>query len=186
MEVYLIRHTTPKVAKGVCYGQTDLDLAESYREEFAQVKRLLPSSFDAVYSSPLKRCSQLAHHLSEDTLFAEELKEVNFGLWEMKEWSGINSKELNKWMDDFVHVRPPEGESLIDLLSRTLDFWENLISQKYQQVAICAHAGPIRCILGEVLGVPPQKLFGIGQSYGGVSMVNIKFGQPQVEYINRV
>ena len=28
--IYLIRHTHPKVIKGICYGQTDLDVAESF------------------------------------------------------------------------------------------------------------------------------------------------------------
>jgi len=33
MEIYLIRHTTPDVAKGICYGQTDLDVANTFEEE---------------------------------------------------------------------------------------------------------------------------------------------------------
>ena len=28
MQVYLIRHTTPNIAKGICYGQTDMDVEE--------------------------------------------------------------------------------------------------------------------------------------------------------------
>ena len=32
MELYLIRHPRPQVAPGVCYGQTDLGLAEPAAE----------------------------------------------------------------------------------------------------------------------------------------------------------
>ena len=33
MEIYLIRHTTPKIEKGICYGQADLNVADSFEEE---------------------------------------------------------------------------------------------------------------------------------------------------------
>ena len=26
MEIYLVRHTTPNIKKGICYGQTDIDI----------------------------------------------------------------------------------------------------------------------------------------------------------------
>ena len=30
MEIFLIRHTTPKIEKGICYGQTDLDITTTF------------------------------------------------------------------------------------------------------------------------------------------------------------
>lgn len=33
MKIYLIRHTTPHIEKGICYGQTDLDVAETFNNE---------------------------------------------------------------------------------------------------------------------------------------------------------
>lgn len=30
MDIYLIRHTTPAIAKGICYGQTDLDVTANF------------------------------------------------------------------------------------------------------------------------------------------------------------
>jgi alpha-ribazole phosphatase len=41
--IFLIRHTTPAVAKGICYGQTDLDITESFVEEAEAIRGHLPS-----------------------------------------------------------------------------------------------------------------------------------------------
>ena len=55
--------TTPAVDKGICYGQTDLDVTESFFEEAEMILRALPPGIVAVYSSPLQRCTRLARHL---------------------------------------------------------------------------------------------------------------------------
>jgi len=59
-EIYLIRHTTPLVAKGICCGQTDLDITDSFKEEAAIIRQHLPENMGSVHSSPLQRCSRLA------------------------------------------------------------------------------------------------------------------------------
>jgi hypothetical protein len=104
MEVYLIRHTTPKVDKGICYGQSDISCTDSFMEEAARIIKNLPERFDAVYSSPLIRCSCLAENLAkpDSILIDSRLMEVNFGLWEMKKWDDIDKSLLDVWMKDFV------------------------------------------------------------------------------------
>jgi len=46
MEVYIIRHTKVAVENGICYGQTDVALADSFQEELAVLKSQLPNDFD--------------------------------------------------------------------------------------------------------------------------------------------
>ena len=54
MEVFLIRHTKTAVIPGTCYGNSDVDVADSFPEEAEKVRgRLKGERFDAVYSSPL-------------------------------------------------------------------------------------------------------------------------------------
>ncbi|HMV17720.1 MAG TPA: phosphoglycerate mutase, partial [Rhodocyclaceae bacterium] len=43
MELHLIRHPRPDVAPGVCYGQTDVGLAESAAAVAARLRPLLPA-----------------------------------------------------------------------------------------------------------------------------------------------
>ena len=97
MEIYLVRHTTPAVEKGICYGQTDLDVTESFITEANIIKEVLPLNIKHVYSSPLQRCSKLAAHLFPDTIIQlrNDLMEINCGLWEMQRWDDIPKEHIN-------------------------------------------------------------------------------------------
>ena len=63
--LYLIRHTTPDIAHGICYGQLDINLSESFEYEVNAVLKLLPA-LDLVITSPLQRCKKLAIHLAQE------------------------------------------------------------------------------------------------------------------------
>jgi len=61
MRLTLVRHTSLQIAPGVCYGQTDVDVAATFMQEVAKTQSKLSGlSFDAVFSSPLQRCMKLA------------------------------------------------------------------------------------------------------------------------------
>ncbi|MDO5977679.1 alpha-ribazole phosphatase [Flavivirga spongiicola] len=170
MEIYIIRHTTPNIEKGVCYGQTDLNLVDTYLEEFKTIKQQIPNSKKCtIKSSPLKRCALLANHLGSPVLFDDRLKELDFGDWEMKPWNDISEEILNPWMEDFVYTRVPNGESYIDLASRINSFFEDIIkSHDKQPLIIVSHAGPIRAFLSSVLNISLEKSFRIKIQYGDV------------------
>ena len=38
MQLFLIRHTKPQVTAGLCYGQSDIDVAASFVEESEAVQ----------------------------------------------------------------------------------------------------------------------------------------------------
>ena len=62
MDIYLIRHTQTATDPGLCYGQSDVTLADSFEDETTDLHDKLPE-FDEdckVFSSPLTRCLQLA------------------------------------------------------------------------------------------------------------------------------
>ena len=167
-EIYLIRHTTPAVDKGICYGQTDLDVTESFGEEAELILQSLPPGITTVYSSPLKRCTLLAEHLFPDlpVLLRPELMELHCGSWEMCGWDHLPKEEVDPWMEDFVNVRVPGGESYIDLFQRVLACWKEIVGREVPggevvpagnangQIAIVAHGGVIRSILAAVTGTP--------------------------------
>ena len=43
MEIYLVRHTETSCEKGICYGQTDVDLSEPFESIFENIVSQLPS-----------------------------------------------------------------------------------------------------------------------------------------------
>ena len=185
MELYLIRHTTPDVEKGICYGQTDLTLAESFSAELDRVKEHLPAKFDAVFSSPLLRCATLAETLHDQPVFDDRLKEMDFGNWEMKPWNKIVKEEIDPWMADFVNVEVPGGESFAQVINRSEAALEDIIERGGEQVAIVSHAGVVRALLGHCLSMNPKHFFRLNVDYGGVSRVSVNKGYYTVKYVNR-
>jgi alpha-ribazole phosphatase len=145
MEIFLIRHTTPLVAKGICYGQTDLDVTESFLEEAAIIKQCLLSSIHYAYCSPLQRCKKLAEYLFHPSFITTDpdLMELNCGVWEMQRWDDIPRTEIDPWMNDFVNVSCPGGESYVDLHKRVVSSFEKIAEYK-TPVAIVAHGGVLR------------------------------------------
>lgn len=59
MNIYLIRHTSVDVPKGLCYGQSDVPLRPTFEAEAAVTKAKIESiHFDMAYTSPLSRCTR--------------------------------------------------------------------------------------------------------------------------------
>jgi len=199
-DIYLIRHTTPAVAKGVCYGQTDLDITETFLEEAEVIRQVLPAGIATVHSSPLQRCARLARHLfPEQTIsLQDELMEVHCGEWEMKNWDELPKEEIDPWMADFVHVRIPGGESYLDLQERVNRCWNRIRgasiapstfpvpgekqdssrAMESGAIAVVAHGGVIRSILSGITATPLIDSFKVfGLHYGCVIRVFGKDGQ---------
>lgn len=168
MDLYLIRHTTPDIDQGVAYGQLDLDLVKSFDQEAEAILKCLPARFEAIYTSPLKRCLKLAEKIGKPILPDRRIMELRFGKWEGMKWNEINPAKLDCWMKDYLHQAPPDGESMLELKDRVCHFY-NEIQQKHRgPVAVVTHAGVIRTIYGIVTGTPLKKVFTLPLNYGAV------------------
>lgn len=169
MDIYLVRHTTPKIDKGICYGQSDLALVDTYPEEFKTIIDTIPKGDYHIISSPLQRCSAFAKAYQTPITYDNRLLELDFGDWELIRWDDIPQKDIEPWMNDFVNVRVPHGESYIDLTTRVYSFFEELAqSEITKPVIIVTHAGPIRALLAKLLEIPLEKSFRIKIQYGDV------------------
>ncbi len=115
MEVYLVRHTETVCEKGICYGQSDVEIMAPYDAVFQSVLSQLPQDAN-LYSSPLLRCVLLANYIKDNSEINavnedSRLMEMNFGDWEVKNWDVIPPDDFTPWMTDFVNVRVPNGNS---------------------------------------------------------------------------
>jgi alpha-ribazole phosphatase len=175
MQVYLVRHTETICHKGICYGQSEVELKSDYLVEFEKIKAQLPKEA-VVYSSPLKRCKLLAEYLSSGQTinYDSRLQEMNFGTWEMQPWNAIPETELNPWMEDFVNVKVPSGESFTELYTRVVSFLNDCSLQDQSKATIIvAHAGVIRSILCHFTHLPLQDAFTNKVDFGAVITVQI-------------
>lgn len=175
MKLYLVRHTRPEVASGVCYGQADIGLADSYDDELQTVLKKLPEEYGVVYSSPLLRCNILAKSIANGAgvITDANLVEIDFGQWEMMSWDQIDKDVLMEWGNDFVNRRVPEGENFMDVIKRSSDFLSHIQSKKTEKATVVTHAGVIRAILSLILEVPPRKAFAIKIPYSCVVELTI-------------
>jgi len=149
MVLTLVRHTTPDIAEGICYGQTDLDVAVSFEREASGTLVALPA-FDAIITSPLMRCQKLADLIaSRGDIKVEQdarLMEIDFGSWEGRAWSEIPRIEIDAWAEDFWLARPHGGESVSMLHARAIQaLWE--WQKRYECPLIVTHAGIIKAAL---------------------------------------
>jgi len=169
MEIYLVRHTTPNIEKGICYGQSDLGITDSFQSEVKRIHEQIPiHEISRIYSSPLQRCKLLAKTFKKEIICDKRLKELNFGDWELQPWDAIHSKELDPWMKDFVHVQVPNGESYITLQQRMLDFYTTLDFTAEEKIIIVTHAGPMRALLSHIRQIDLKDSFAIKIDYGAV------------------
>lgn len=173
MEIVLIRHTTPNIEKGICYGRSNIDVAHTFVEEIKPILNLVSTQkFDAIYSSPLLRCKRLAELISNNVIFDNRLMELNFGDWELQPWNQIPKEELNAWMDNFVNATTKNGESYLDLHERATDFILDIFERKYQKVLIVTHAGVMRSLWAFWNKIPLEKSFDLEIKYGEVLIIN--------------
>ena len=171
MTIYLIRHTKPDVPDGTCYGQSDIEVKEAeFKLTVSRIEQKIDfNKIEKVYTSPLKRCSLLAHSLMterSEVITDVRIKELDFGKWELKKWEDIDSGELERWGNNFVYDRVPAGESNMDLYNRISEFWDEILEEDAETLAIVTHGGVIKSLLSKILEMPLEKSFSIKVHYG--------------------
>ena len=191
MKLTLIRHTRLQIETGICYGQSDIDVAVSFFDEATQVKTKINNMvFDAVYTSPLQRCVKLAEILNIGEIIQDNrLMELNFGNWEMQTWDDIPRDNFDAWASDYANLSPPNGESFTQLQQRGILFLQMLLNTNTSgHVAIVTHGGMIRALIAHVLNMHLKGLFRFKIDYGSVTQ--LEFGDaeagdiPNVNFVN--
>ena len=172
MQLYLIRHPAPRVAAGVCYGRSDLPLAADVALAAARILPQLPKMLP-VYTSPLRRCRQLADALHPAPRTDPRLQEMDFGEWEMTPWEHIQREALDGWAADPLGYAPPAGESVACLRQRVEDFVIEARHAGVARAALVTHAGVMKVLVGQAHGLPARKWLALGFEYESVVEVTI-------------
>ena len=176
MELILVRHTTPDVPKGTCYGFSDVDVTSDFiaeaEETLSNLKKYLP--VDKAFTSPLKRAWKLADFCGfADAEIDERLKEMNMGEWEMKLYDEIKDPAIQDWYKDYLNLPATGGEGFPNLYRRVSEFLDQLKQKPYKKVAIFAHGGPIVCAAVYAGICTPENGFSIAPKYGGILSLTI-------------
>ena len=178
----LIRHFPPEVASGLCYGQTDLSLKDSASEDPARLEAIRErlrqyGVADApVFSSPLRRCRELAEALSPTVMVDPRLAELDFGDWEMQTWDAIGPRALDAWAADIAGFRPPGGETGYELQVRAL-VWLREISACHEQAVVVSYAGVMRVLQAHHQGLSGKDWLNLRFGYGEMLCLEFTPGQ---------
>ncbi len=188
MRLTLIRHTALQVPAGVCYGQSDVDVAASFVDELDLLHRkLFENEFDQVYSSPLQRCAKLAAALNKGVPALDaRLSELDFGDWEMLAWDDIPRDVFDVWAHNYAHIAPPNGETFSQMQARVLEFLAEVQSLHVGgNIAVVTHGGVIRALIAHVLNMPLKGLFRFHIDHGSVTQLEFGGSVPKIHFVNR-
>lgn len=180
--VYLIRHGETEWNSTLKFqGATDIQLSERGRQQaFSLAKRLASLKPDAFYASDLVRAYETAKIISGyhdmPVKKVPGLREMNFGAWEGLTSAEIKQRfanEVKKWWDNPFSIRIPNGETYSELIDRSVKAIKEIIEQHTEgKVIIVSHGGPIRSIVGSVLGIDLSKYWQLGLHNGSLSILD--------------
>ncbi|MDR2969651.1 MAG: alpha-ribazole phosphatase [Tannerellaceae bacterium] len=176
MDIYLVRHTSVDVPPGHTYGHTDVPLRPTFEEEASAVKAKLNGIlFDKVYTSPLSRCVRLANYCGfPDAEQADDLKEIDFGEWEMKSWDELSADPRSAdWFADWINTPAPQGESMSGLYRRVSRFLDKLRAGNREKVCLFAHGGVLTCARIYAGLYKMEKAFDNMPEYGAVIKIRV-------------
>lgn len=171
--IILIRHAEPaKSARGRAIGRTDVGLS---REGAGRARELAAALVaDRVVSSPAKRARSTAAPIARacgvDLEIEEDIREIDFGEVDGQTFASIERARPDlyaRWMRSPTAVAFPDGENWTELRERSTAALERLALTGERRTTIAVtHLGVILAILGRVLGLPDEEVFGLTIEHG--------------------
>ncbi|HEY7183402.1 MAG TPA: histidine phosphatase family protein, partial [Blastocatellia bacterium] len=172
---------------------TDVALSERGLEQACRLAEKLSSTrLDAVYSSDLRRAFRTAEIIAERNQPIAQpsaaWREINMGTWEGRALSDLNGEAPEKiaaLFSDPASFEYTGGESFTGFTTRIREAMEELLQRHPRgEIALVAHGGVCRAIIGEVLGVPIRNWLRIAQRHGCLNLIDWYESQPMVELLN--
>jgi len=172
-----MRHPAREGEAGRCIGQTDVALSAEGISSLPRLGQLAAQVKPTrVLSSDLRRCRILAETIAAKRNLTMEInpgwRELHFGEWENRTWDEIRREDpqrLAAWMDNYVEVAPPGGESFRQLQERVLGALEQLHRASDETIVVATHAGVIRSLVSALSDISLTRVFEISVSYGSLT-----------------
>jgi broad specificity phosphatase PhoE len=192
--LHLIRHAEVEARyQGVFGGRIDMDLSPRGHEQAAALARHLePVSFDAIYTSPMKRVRQTlspvlnGHRPSPVVL--PGLCEVDFGGWTGLTFAEVKERfghDAHHWLHLLDAGGIPNAEE-VRLYRERIDscLQEILRRSRGQTAGVFCHGGVIRMLLALLLKLPFSEMDRFEVEYAGISTVVIKPERARIQLAN--
>lgn len=190
-KLIIVRHgQTQMNVEGIFFGKLDPELNAKGKEQCETARKILEEryTYDAVYSSDLKRASETAeivNYLGLPITLDKRLQEIDFGIFEGLSYEEIQKKypvecekSKNEWRTfDFV-----TGESLEILQQRAVEFVESL--DKTKDNLVVTHWGVINCILSWYFADKLESYWKYNINNGGICIMEFADDFPILKGLN--
>jgi alpha-ribazole phosphatase len=190
----LIRHGEVEGAvAGKLLGFTDPALSDHGLEQAHQLaKNLTTTQLSAIYSSDLLRARQTADVIAERQHVKVQpraaLREINMGEWEDRTIAAIHAEapeRVEQLFTDPASFQYPGGESFANFTARVQGALEQLmVTHQSGEIAIVAHGGVCRAIIGSVLGMPMGNWLRLAQDPGCLNVIEWYDANPVLQLLN--
>ncbi|OLE22903.1 MAG: bifunctional RNase H/acid phosphatase [Catenulispora sp. 13_1_20CM_3_70_7] len=136
-----------------------------------------PELVDTV-ASPLARTRQTAQTAADalglPVSLDEGFRETDFGLWDGHTFGEVRERwpaEMQAWLNS-PSVAPPKGESFDAVTARVLAARDSLLKHYARRtVLVVSHVTPIKTLIRDALGAPPEALYAMELSAASLSVV---------------
>lgn len=154
-EIFLFRHGDVEDRyKKRFRGALDVNLSPLGEQmSQANAKFLVEKPVDVVITSGLKRTDFVGKLVAAQGIRHEvepRFAEARFGEWEGKSWAEVTAlfpEAAKTYKQDFLNMQFPGGEAVVDLRTRLLGAWNDVLSRPESRIAIIGHSTGNGCLM---------------------------------------
>jgi alpha-ribazole phosphatase len=193
MRLIIARHgQTEGNKKRLLQGFLDIGLNEEGKKQAEKLaERLKNHNIEIMFVSPLKRARQTAEqikkfHPKAKVIIDEDLKEINFGIFEGLSKEEIKKKYTRMYEErekDKFNYRSPEGESIADVEKRAIKMLDKVLKTKKDSI-IVAHGTLNTLFFKNLMKKSYDEIKKYKYNNTSVSIFNIKENDVFVEEFN--
>lgn len=194
LRLYLIRHgEIEPAATGKLIGHTDVELSERGAEQARRLaEKLANAPLDAIYSSDLRRAYRTAEIIAERNQAPAQpsaaWREIHMGMWEGRTLAALNDEtpeRVSALLCDPASFEYPGGESFAAFTKRVKGALDQLLrTHPGGEIALVAHGGVCRAVIGGVLEIPMRNWLRVAQDYGCLNVISWYELHPALELLN--
>lgn len=193
-EIFLLRHGEIDLPDcKTLAGSSDYPLNETGADQARHLLKMISNKeIEMIYCSDLSRSIQTAEIIAQSRTPIMEtpcLREIHLGHWEGLTKYEIQQRYPGQWEmrgRDFGSFRPKGGESFQDLANRVVPEFRKILTGPQRMVALVGHSTVNRTIIGWILNISFQDIFGFRQDYGAMNIIEAHRGRCCLKLLNLV
>ena len=186
LTLFLVRHgLTQANADGLLLGRADRPLTDVGRMQASEIAATIGRP-GLVVSSPLARARETAaaFGLEVEVEVDERWIEIDYGEYDCLPLRDVPAEFWAAWRGD-PSVRPPGGESLVDLGVRVREACEDLAPRaRDQDVVVVTHVSPIKAAVAWALSVGDEVAWRTFVAVASITRVAVTERGPSLHSFN--